>query len=371
MATPQFKPNQQNNETQLAPSLMKSLVLSPLLTFSEAAKRWLETRKPFLGPATLASYTYYIGNLNRFFGERPLVSISGDLIREYQIMRKQTLYRGRPLSSSLINHETNTLSQVLNRAVVPTQYGKTTLWREVSEGFQSLPDDECRKLKVMTLEQERALFRAAQSNPAWAIAYCAALLTVNTTASGVELRKLKLRHVHLDANPPFFEIPPEAAKCNSRVRVIPMNAVAQQVMKWLTSRAKELGAHAPDHYLFPFRLAPNTYDVTRPASKFFIRSSFEGMRAAADLNWVTPHALRHQAITKLLEAGNSDQTVMAIAGHVSKKMLAHYSHIRIAAKLGAVNALVNQQLGVSLPSGGASLEEIAEQRKKPPLPEIP
>jgi len=37
--------------------------------------------------------------------------------------------------------------------------------------------------------------------------------------------------------------------------------------------------------------------------------------------------------------GHSDQTIMSIAGHVSREMLDHYSHIRIAAKRRALEAL--------------------------------
>ena len=49
--------------------------------------------------------------------------------------------------------------------------------------------------------------------------------------------------------------------------------------------------------------------------------------------------LRHHCITKLAEAGVPDQTLMSIAGHVSREMLEHYSHIRMQAKRDAVAAL--------------------------------
>jgi integrase len=49
--------------------------------------------------------------------------------------------------------------------------------------------------------------------------------------------------------------------------------------------------------------------------------------------------LRHHAITELAKSDASDQTIMAIAGHVSPKMLAHYSHVRLKAKRRALNAL--------------------------------
>jgi hypothetical protein len=51
------------------------------------------------------------------------------------------------------------------------------------------------------------------------------------------------------------------------------------------------------------------------------------------------HDLRHQAITELAESQASDQTIMAISGHVSAQMLKHYSHIRLEAKRQALDAL--------------------------------
>jgi hypothetical protein len=52
------------------------------------------------------------------------------------------------------------------------------------------------------------------------------------------------------------------------------------------------------------------------------------------------HDLRDHAITELAESQASDQTIMSIAGHVSRKMLAHYSHVRLDAKRRALDALV-------------------------------
>jgi hypothetical protein len=54
----------------------------------------------------------------------------------------------------------------------------------------------------------------------------------------------------------------------------------------------------------------------------------------------------HQAVTELAERGLSDQTIMAIAGHVSREMLNHYSHIRLEAKRQALAALENGTLGM-------------------------
>lgn len=70
-----------------------------------------------------------------------------------------------------------------------------------------------------------------------------------------------------------------------------------------------------------------------------IKSSLAGLRF---------HDLRHTAITKLAESQASNQTIMAIAGHVSQQMLEHYSHIGMAAKRAALEAI-----STPLPDGPA------------------
>ncbi len=51
------------------------------------------------------------------------------------------------------------------------------------------------------------------------------------------------------------------------------------------------------------------------------------------------HDLRHHCITRLAEKGVPEQTLMAIAGHLSRQMLEHYSHVRMQAKRDAVKAI--------------------------------
>jgi len=62
-------------------------------------------------------------------------------------------------------------------------------------------------------------------------------------------------------------------------------------------------------------------------------------RAEAALRGLRFHDLRHQAITEMAETGASDATLMAIAGHMSRRMMEHYSHVRMAAKRTALDKL--------------------------------
>ena len=59
------------------------------------------------------------------------------------------------------------------------------------------------------------------------------------------------------------------------------------------------------------------------------------------------HDSRHTLITELAESGAGDQTIMDIAGHVSKQMLKHYSHIRMEAKRTALESIVKKQTDAS------------------------
>jgi hypothetical protein len=73
------------------------------------------------------------------------------------------------------------------------------------------------------------------------------------------------------------------------------------------------------------------------------------------------HDLRHHAITELAESATSDQTIMAIAGHVSPKMLAHYSHVRLAAKRTALASLSSTPTDGSYVTNHVTNESVREK----------
>lgn len=55
----------------------------------------------------------------------------------------------------------------------------------------------------------------------------------------------------------------------------------------------------------------------------------------------------------------SEQTLMSIAGHLSRKMLEHYSHIRMAAKRAALEAIAKpvSETGVAQNHGHTTTSE--------------
>ncbi|MNR45546.1 Tyrosine recombinase XerC [compost metagenome] len=54
------------------------------------------------------------------------------------------------------------------------------------------------------------------------------------------------------------------------------------------------------------------------------------------------HDLRHEAVSRLVEGGLSDQEVSAISGHKSMQMLKRYTHLRAEDLVSKLDRLVRE-----------------------------
>ena len=327
------------------------------LNFSRASELWMELRRRgHLKARTHETNRGYIDALARFFGEMRLCDITAGHLRAYQIARTDnildiegTLTRPwkRAAGHSIINHELSCLAQILKHA---------RLWAKLQAYYFPLAIPKWSPRDVLSEEDEEKLFSIAASRPEAALAYWIACITNNTTAAGCELRGLRLKHLFLRPAGEISEIyiPEDAVKNSSRPRKIALNRTARWAVEQCYKRALRLGACEPHHYLFPLRLnrektAPGVkhrdkYDPARPASRWFVRKSWDKLRAVTGFKHLNPHDLRHQCITRLLENGAQPETVRAIAGHVTQQMMEYYSHIRRQAKYDAVMAIELDEL---------------------------
>jgi len=307
------------------------------LNFSTAAARWLFTRKPYLEESSYLMASNHVNQLNRFFADTKASEIHIGHLRRYQ--RERAVNENnrwfRPAGPSIINHEMSVMQQFLKRC------GR---WKDFVDIYEPLPLPPSKKPKVMTEDEERRLFQVAKTSPDFELAYLVASISVNTTACGSELRHLRLEHISLDGEPKFT-VNPEHTKNQYRYRTIPMNATAAEQMKQCIARARSLGSFLPEHYLFPKRVTRNLWDPYKPASTSWLRTSFKALREAADLPWLTPHCMRHQSVTKLLELGIPPEVVKSISGHISDQMLRHYCHTRYSASLEALNK-IDSNMGI-------------------------
>jgi integrase len=295
------------------------------LPLEQAAAVWLETRRPFLAPRTLKDYQEYIRTLAKFFGEMRFSEIDAEQIRAYQQMRITTAGSGR------INQECGIIQQILKRI------GR---WSEVEPDFQPLPVTKDRPGRALDDHQRDRLFRVAASKPHWEMALLFAIISVNTTAGPKECWTLRHQDINLEER--YLRVQPDGAKNRHRIRIIPLNDAALGAVQRAIELAHERGSVLPHHFIFPFRLAGNAwygrYDPERHCTT--CKSAWRKLTAAAGLAGLRPYDMRHTAITDLLSLPEaSEETVKAIAGHISDRILKTYSHIRMDTKRAALAAL--------------------------------
>lgn len=288
--------------------------------FQEASVAWLESRKPYIGPRTYEDYRNYLKILGEYFGSLRLPEIGPDEIRAYQRMRMQRA------GASCINKECSVLQQMLKRI---------GYWNDIAQYYQPLPLPKESPHRALTPQEEAKLYRVGASNPAWEVAYCAFVLSINTTAGPGEIRHL--RRMDIDFEHKTMRVQPEGAKNEHRIRVIPLNETAWKAILHLWHRCETIGCSQPHHYLIPFRLRKGTYDPDRPAEGW--RYALREMLACAGIK-ISAYSFRHHAITKLLEHPDvSEETAEAMAGHISHRMKKRYSHTRIEVKRAAAEVL--------------------------------
>jgi integrase len=324
------------------------------LPFSQASKLWMAIRKQrrSLKLRTHETNQGYIDALDKFFGAIRLCDITPGHLRAYQLARgsNSLTIKGRevrpwkrPAGHSILNHEISALGQILKHC---------KLWEKIQPYYTPEGIPKWSPRDILSEEDEEDLFSKAASHPEASLAYWVACITNNTTAAGCELRGLRLKHIFLRDSNDISEIyiPEDAVKNNSRPRKIALNRTARWAVEQCYKRALELGSTEPNHFLFPFRLnrvkknektsvSRAKWDPTRPATRWFLRKSWDKLRKATGFTRLNPHDLRHQCITRLLEKGVEAETVRAIAGHVTEQMMQYYSHHRRQTKYDAVMAI--------------------------------
>src|SRR5579859_178108 len=298
------------------------------MPFCEAAKQFLADRLSRLAALSVRTEKERAKIVNRTFGDVIVSRITPADVQEYIRNRK-----AKNIANATVNRELDIIRGVLKKA---------KRWHLFADEIKPLPLRHSIG-RALSYDEKLRLLKVAASRPEWQTAYWAAVLALNTTMRGCEIKGLHLRDVDLLDK----SLTVRRSKTEAGERLIPLNADALSAVLSLYQRARQLGEVQLDHYVFPACEAGHI-DPSRPQNSW--RTAWRNMRAAAGLPKLRFHDLRHHAITELAESQASDSTVMSIAGHVSPKMLAHYSHVRVDAKRKALDALASRQ-NTSRPEG--------------------
>jgi integrase len=300
--------------------------------FKMAAEQWLAGKSATSARLTSETYGYFVRSLIQHFGERLVSDIDHRDIAELQSRR---LAEGK--SARTVNLEVSTLRQILRAHGLCAPIGERVKHlRERQDVGQAIGrDDEARIFEAIRQSRSPSLL------PLF-------VLALDTGLRRSELRALRLRDLTLEWQDGVIRsgslCVPQSKTEAGQGRIVPLTRRARAVLSLWLSRFPNVGPHA---YLFPAHNVGvsgndrNAYaygfDPSRPAGEWKKAWSDALSRAGLKYRW---HDCRHTFITRLAENPNvSEETIRALAGHVSRKMLERYSHIRLAAKQAAIQSL--------------------------------
>jgi integrase len=296
-------------------------------TFERAGSDWLDAEKPHLAQRTYEIYEVaYRCHLKPVLGPLLLCDIDASEIASYQAKRK-----AEKASARTLNKELQVLRQIMKRH---------KMWANL-QGDVKFEREHNDVGKALSQQEEKSLLDACGPN---ALLKAVVILALNTALRKNEIRTLRWSQIDFEKR----TVTAGRAKTQAGTgRLIPLNQPAFEAMaKW----AGRLVEAKPDDYVFPAceaagieREHPDKerIDPSKPITSW--RSAWRAALKRTKLQ-IRFHDLRHTCITKLAESQASEHTLMAIAGHVSRKMIEHYSHIRMEAKRVALDAIAKPAL---------------------------
>jgi integrase len=299
------------------------------MTVADALKRYLAEVSPTKRPSSAACDNRHSKPLVQHLGKYSLAALTPEIIAKYRDDRLAGLdrkdARGRPApkprSPNTVRLDLALLGHMFSIAI-----------KEWGIGLPSNPVQNIRRPapppgreRRLSLEEETRLMQAvdAHSNPmlGWIVR-----IAVETGMRSSEIVTLRRSQVDLDRR-----IVRLKETKNTTSRTVPLTVEATRLFRQALSN--------------PVR--PIDTDLI-----FFGEPGKDGKRRAYQFNPVWTrikksagildfrfHDLRHEAVSRLVEAGLSDQEVAAISGHKSMQMLKRYTHLRAEDLVGRLDKL--------------------------------
>jgi integrase len=316
-------------ELELAVNRIQRRERMPL--FANAAKEWLAS-KAALAPVSIERFEHHVETLTAEFGGRLICDLDAN---DISALQRKRLAEGK--ASRTVNYEIGVLRQILRA------HG---LWGAVSDRVKSLRERQ---------DVGRSISREDESKLIATISDCRSpamlplfIMAIDTGLRASELRALQRKDLTLEWRDGVIGagrlVVPKSKTDAGTGRVVPFTRrVCGALTLWL-SRFPDGG---PDSYVFPCHKVgiggrdrmPCIWDMKldQPIGEW--RKTWERVRTASEVKarW---HDLRHSFVTRLAENPNvSEETIRSLAGHVSRRMLERYSHIRTRAKEDAIRTL--------------------------------
>lgn len=271
------------------------------LSFSSACVGYLVRMEETDGKNLKAKRRHLDKRLGPYFGNLRLVDITTPAVERYARNRQR-----EGASNATINRELATLSHLLRKAQelgwIESQLCRIFRLKESEGRIIALTDDQCRALMqaaIVDAEPDCWLFVA---------------FGLNTAMRHSEI--LRARFEDADLENLRLHIP--RAKSGAREQPITVE-LADILRNEMIMRDTSCG------WIFPSPRPSTSASGHRDRmSKPFRRAV---VAANLDPETVTPHVMRHTAITRLVKAGIDLPTIQRISGHKTLKMVQRYTHI--------------------------------------------
>jgi len=264
-------------------------------------------------------------HVSRIFGQMMLVDITDKMVQKYQTERLKEF-----AAPKTINEEVGFLLRLLNVAQAGAIRARLRQTKKLKLKVAKTVGKAC------SAEEKDALLKAAREAPKSKAIYMATMLALHAGLRDKEIRTLQWRRIDLSKR---LLTVGETKTDAGTGRTIPMNdglhAAFLEYADWFTD---QFGKRQPEWYVFPFG-KPRPNDPTRAQTSLkTAKTAWPFAREKANVNGRF-HNNRHTFVTDLAESGAGDEVIRDMAGHVSRDMLKHYSHIRTEAKRRAVEKL--------------------------------
>lgn len=239
----------------------------------------------------------YLDRALAFFGQRPLVGISYNDLREYKLHVESIPARGHRRSVADTNHHLKQVRRLLNVAIEQGWLAVNPFSRGRALIVSSF---EAERTRILTREEEARLLAACDDRKRSHLVPIL-IFAIETGCRRGEILKLRWESVDLAKR----TIRIEAANAKTlKSRLVPITERLRQTLAGLGRKA--------------FRPAARVFPVGD------CKRSFATACRIAKLGDLHFHDLRHTAITRMLERGISPAIVMKISGHSQQKTFLRY-----------------------------------------------
>jgi integrase len=307
---------------------------------SAIAKTYLAEYKLKHRSGTFA--TYAVGHVVRHLGKLLAVDTSPDVVQQYQVARLK-----EKASPKTVNEEVGVLLRLLGErgdAIRLALKREKSLRLKVRPSIgEAYSESQKRDLLSAAVPERVAAIKAQSRSP---YIRPALELAFNAGMRDAEIRNLTWAQIDFERR--FLTVGRSKTDAGEG-RTIPLNNSLLSALvdhsRWYTKR---FGSMMPDWYVFPGRVGkpergkPRPLDPTLPVTS--LKTAWRNVKERSGVTGRF-HDTRHTLITELAESGAGEQTIMDIAGHVSRQMLSRYSHIRMEAKRRALESVGTKETG--------------------------